>query len=67
MSIILAYHPRVTINGVIITGDLNDYYSETEILESVKTKGFKCFQDVINYLKNYERLKLPEGELYIER
>lgn len=36
MQTILSYHPKISVGSMIITGNLNDYYTDDEILESAK-------------------------------
>lgn len=36
MHTILSYHPKISVGSQVITGNLNDYYSDSEILESAK-------------------------------
>lgn len=61
--VILAYHPTIVVDSTTITGELNDYYSDDEILDEIrKHYDVKDYRDVVTLLP----LKLDSiGQLYL--
>lgn len=49
--LIQAYHPTIRVDSTVITGELNDYYTDQEILEEIrKHYNIKDFNDVLGLL-----------------
>jgi triacylglycerol esterase/lipase EstA (alpha/beta hydrolase family) len=59
MPIVLAYHPMIAVGSRMITGKLDDYYTDDEILEAFSVK---TFNELIQKLP----LDTPIGSLYVD-
>jgi hypothetical protein len=58
MPLILAYHPAITVGSIIIKGNLDDYYTDDEILKACNVNSFT---DLVPKLP----LDTPIGLLYV--
>lgn len=58
MPLILAYHPAITVGSIIIKGNLDDYYTDDEILKACNVNSFT---DLVTKLP----LDTPIGLLYV--
>ena len=67
---ILSYHPNISADRIIkgskqvITGDLNDFHTDEEVLKSLH-KALPNLKppEILNRLKH--KLMLPEGEVWL--
>lgn len=57
MPFVLAYHPQIAVGSRMITGKLDDYYTDDEILEACSVRNF-------NELLQKLPLNTPIGSLY---
>lgn len=51
MQKIIAYHPEIRVGDNIITGSLNDYYSDEEILDRVRSDLKLSLSDLLHRVK----------------
>ncbi len=64
MPAILSYHPSIEVENQTITGDLNDYYTDDEVIKAIiKQYKIKTVKEILPYLP----IKLNGyGTLYLD-
>lgn len=49
--LLMSYHPTIVVDSTTITGELNDYYTDAEILDEIrKYYDVKDYNDVVTLL-----------------
>jgi hypothetical protein len=64
MQTILSYHPKISVGSKLITGNLNDYYTDDEILDSAKEQHE--IKDLHHLLESLPMKLMGMGLLFID-
>lgn len=64
MQTILSYHPKISVGSQLITGNLNDFYTDDEILDSAKEQYE--IKDLNHLLESLPMKLVGMGLLFID-
>lgn len=64
MQTILSYHPKISVGSQLITGNLNDFYTDDEILDSAKDQYE--IKDLNHLLESLPMKLVGMGLLFID-